>query len=464
MLCDRQKSLRISGVRPLCLALGFEYLMAEKMFAVMPNPMRFSPCVFAVFCSLSADAATAGDARDRHVATLHNTVEAVCGLSQLSGLDAQTAVPGSWLISEDYRPGPTNPRVISVRLSMPDLSEIEIERRQHNGQLRQLRVSLSLDREYGRQPALLAIADGSCTVRSGRELRSEGEIWQFLDQLEGDLVTVRWSETLQAPWPDGLDRGGVRVGFIDSGLAYDLPVFHNRLARGPDSRPIGYDYWDLDPWPYDGDLSRGRFLPIRHGTAVASVFLREAPDASIVPYKYPRPDMTRLGDIVARAAGDGVRILAMPLGSNDKADWTVFESTLAEHDMLAIVSAGNNGRDIDADPVYPAAMSSDEILTVTSADDFGRLAQGSNWGQTHVDVMIPAENLPIIDFRGASGVASGSSYAVPRLAAMAARILAGKPELSALELKQEILNRATVSPFEREGVLAAGWIPNPMDD
>ncbi len=311
---------------------------------------------------------------------------------------------------------------------------------------------------------MLAIADGGCTIQSGRELRSEGEAWQYLDQLDGDLVTVRWTETLQAPWPDGVDAGGVRVGFVDSGLAYDLPIFSNRLARDAQGVPIGYDYWDLDPWPYDGDVSRGRFLPIRHGTAVASIFVREAPKATIVPYKYPRPDMTRLGDAVARAAGDGVRILAMPLGSNDQADWTAFVAALAEHDMLAIVSAGNNGRDIDINPVYPAAMPSDRILTVTSADEFGRLAQGSNWGQTHVDVMVPAENLEIVDFRGASGVASGSSYAVPRLAAMAARILAEQPDLSALELKQEILSRATESPFERKGVLAAGWIPNPLED
>lgn len=414
-------------------------------------------------CLILPGFAVARDVREQHVQTVLDAVNAVCGLPELTGLAAQTAIPGSWLISEKHLPNIARPRVISIRLVMADRSELEIERRQHNGQLRQFRASLWLDHGNGPEPYLLAIADGGCNVRSGREIRSSGDAWQYLDQLDEDLTTVRWTETLQAPWPGGVDNGGVRVGFIDSGLAYDLPVFREQLARGADKQPLGFDYWDMDPWPYDGDVSRGRFLPIRHGTAVASIFVREAPDAAIVPYRYPRPDMTRLGDIVARAAGDGVRILAMPLGSNKKSEWAAFEAALDSFDVLAIVSAGNNGRDIDKNPVYPAAMSSDRILTVTSADEFGRLAEGSNWGQTHVDVMVPAENVQIVDFRGASGFASGSSYAVPRVAALAARLVAERPELTAIELKNSILKLANPSPFERDGVLSTGWIPNPLN-
>lgn len=429
--------------------------------AIDPNPMRGLSSLVGLFLLVVPCAAYAQDGPAR---TLAQAVAMLCPLPGLSGLDAQNAFPGSWLLTEDRRPNSTDPRVISIRLVLPDLTELDLERRQHNGQLRQFRASLWRNQGSGPEPSMLAIADGSCAIQSGRRLRAEGATWRYLDQLDGDLSTVRWTETLQAPWPDGTDNAGVRVGFIDSGLAYDLPVFRDRLARGLDGQPIGYDYWDLDPWPYDGDTARGPFLPIRHGTAVASVFVREAPEAAIVPYKYPRPDMTRLGEIVARAATDGVRILAMPLGSNDKDDWETFEAALAKHDILAIVSAGNNGRDIDAQPVYPAALSIDRMVTVTSADEFGRLARGSNWGATHVDIMVPAENLEIVDFRGASGVASGSSYAVPRVAALAARLLASNPDLGALALKQAILARATPSPFERANVLATGWLPNPLED
>ncbi|MCR9254673.1 MAG: S8 family serine peptidase [Alphaproteobacteria bacterium] len=401
---------------------------------------------------------------DTPVAAVREAVERLCPLADLTGLEAQTLLPGSWLLEESRRPAGPSPRRIVVKLVLPTGDELTVERRQFNGRLRQFLVSYAdFDGETAR-PALQAIADGGCHIQSGRALRSEGKAWRYLDQLDPDLVTLRWTETVQAPWPAGTDPGGVRVALVDSGLAYDLPQFRDRLARGPDGIPLGYDFWDMDPWPYDGDVARGPFLPIRHGTAVAGILVREAPTAALVPFRYPRPDMRRMGDIVTRAANAGIRILAMPLGSNRKEDWTAFEAALRRHDVLAIVSAGNNGRDIDRAPVYPAALALDNILTVTSADAFGRLAEGSNWGVESVDIMLPAENLETIDFRGAAGTASGSSYAVPRLAALAARLLAAEPGLGALALKQRILARAAPSPFERRQVVSTGWIPDPLAD
>jgi subtilisin family serine protease len=78
--------------------------------------------------------------------------------------------------------------------------------------------------------------------------------------------------------------------------------------------------------------------------------------------------------------------------------------------------------------------------------------------------MLPAENVPIVDFRGAGGTASGSSYAVPRLAALAARLLEKDPSLSTEALREAIFARARPSPFERTPVVAVGWIPDPLAD
>ncbi|MEM7238353.1 MAG: S8 family serine peptidase [Pseudomonadota bacterium] len=419
------------------------------------------PGMIVIFTMISA-LTTADPARTPR-SWLHAAIQAVCPLPDLTGFDAQLNLSGSWLLDERREPGESDARRITVHLALPG-AELMLERRQANGVLRQFRASYFKTGPAGRQPVMLAIADGGCTVQSARMLRSEGTAWRFLDQLGGDMETLLWTETLQSPWPAGQDPGGIRIALVDSGLAFDLPAFRHRLARDRDGQPLGYDFWDLDPWPYDADTSRGPFLPIRHGTAVASVLVREAPDAALVPFRYPRPDMDRMADVVARAAAAGARILAMPLGSRNRRDWIRFEQALAAHDILAIVSAGNDGRDIDAAPVFPAALTLENILTVTSSDGFGRLAQGSNWGATSVDIMLPAENIEITDFRGATGVASGSSYAVPRLAALAARLLAREPGLSAAELKSRILDRAAPSPFERAGVVWGGWIPDPLAD
>ena len=150
---------------------------------------------------------------------------------------------------------------------------------------------------------------------------------------------------MQAPWPPGRTAKGVRVALIDSGLAYDLPIYRDRLARDSDGNPLGYDFWDLDRWPYDGDVARGPFLPIRHGSAVASVLVREAPAAALIPLRYPRPDMSRMADVIEHAAAVGARIIAMPLGSRKAGDWTRFETAARAHpELLIIASAGNDGQ------------------------------------------------------------------------------------------------------------------------
>lgn len=395
---------------------------------------------------------------------LLEAVNNACPMSGPTGLDVQTQLPGSWLLEEKRNPSTGTAHNVSFRLGLPNTDELFIERLQHGGRLRQFRASYYKQAPAGLQPHLLAIADGSCKIHSGRRIRDGEAPSRYLDQLAGDLRTLRWSETLQAPWPSGRDPGGVRVGLIDSGLAYDLSLFRDSLARDASGRPVGYDYWDLDPYPYDGDTSRGPFLPIRHGTAVASVLVREAPDAALVPYRYPRPDMDRLGDLVKRAIEDRVRILAMPLGSRRAEDWTALAEALRGKDILAIVSAGNDGRDIDHDALWPAALDLQNMIVVTSSDAFGQLADGSNWGPRTVDIMLPAENVEITDFRGASGTASGSSYAVPRLAAIAARILAAEPGVHALDLKARILARATPRSYERKAVVGTGWIPDPLAD
>lgn len=344
-------------------------------------------------------------------------------------------------------------------------AELRVSQIRPGGWLRSFTIELHVAGADGDlQPLLQGRAGGDCVLQAGRRIRREGPGRVFLDQLDGDMTTVRWSETLEAPWPDGVDPGGPRVALVDSGLPYDLPVFRDRLARGPGGAPLGYDFWDLDPYPYDGDVSRGPFLPIRHGGAVASILAREAPDAALIPFRYPRPDFGRMSALVAQAAAAGARVLAMPLGGARAEDWRAFETALREHpQMLAIVSAGNNGRDIDAEPVYPASLEVPNMIVVTSADDFGRLAEGSNWGARSVDLMLPAENQPVIDFRGAQGRASGSSYAVPRVAALAVRLLSRDPTLSAEALKAAIFARAAPPPHDA-GRVAIGWLPAPAED
>ncbi len=360
-------------------------------------------------------------------------------------------------------------REIALRLSSTRLVRVQIDG--FRGRLQRVRVEMSEpvgtaavpDRVL---PRALVDLDNACAVRHGRSIAYDttGRP-DALHLFDHTLSAVGAAERLNPAVPPGDDPGGVAVGLVDSGVNYLLPEIGKRLARRADGSLMGFDYWDEDDRPFDLDTGRSPFFPIRHGTTVASVFLREAPDARLVPYRYPRPDMRRMGALVEAAARDDVFILMMPLGSRTESQWNEFAAAARNHpDMLFVVSAGNDGRDIDRQPLYPAGFGLENVLVVTSSDAFGRLAEGSNWGRDTVHLMAPGERIDVTDHRGAAGKASGSSFAVPRVAALAARLAARHPDWRAAELMAAIRERAARS-MERSGPKTRwGWIPNPVDD
>lgn len=311
------------------------------------------------------------------------------------------------------------------------------------------------------RPTLAATVDATCRIAAGRGIRYDAAGRPLaLDHYRAGLGRIVRSEPLNPPVPAGRDPGGVTVALFDSGVNYTLPDILRRLARSPDGRPLGYDYWDMDDRPFDSNPARSPFAPQRHGTEIASIILREAPKVRLLPYRYPRPDMNRMADMVKAADRNGAVIVSLPMGSNRMEEWLAFaDAARARPHMLFVMSAGNDTRDIDRTPVYPAAFGLENSIVVTSSDDAGWRAPGSNWGRYRVDIMTPAENVPVTRFKGASGRGSGSSHAVARIVALAARLLKRNPGWRAPELKKAILERATPAP--QPTASRYGWIPDP---
>ncbi|WP_420405569.1 S8 family serine peptidase [Nisaea sp.] len=336
------------------------------------------------------------------------------------------------------------------------------------GVLRRLRMEYAAPLPGGVRPEAMVQYGPDCMPALARRLRydaADAARPVRLVHLQADLLTVSFVEELDPPVPPGSDPGGVTVAHIDSGVNYRLSHIADRLARDGSGASLGYDFWDMDPRPFDLDTSRSPFFPLRHGSAVAGILIAEAPGVRLVPYRYPRGKMERMAELVSAAHRAGARIVLMPLGSNDAAEWDAFRRAAeARPGMLFVVSAGNNGRDIDRAPVYPAAFPLANMITVTSADAFGRLAPGSNWGRKSVDLMVPGEGIETIDHRGAIAPASGSSFAVPRVAALAVRLLEHNPGWSTVELIEAIRVRTVRGYGRARADVAWGWIPNPADD
>ena len=316
----------------------------------------------------------------------------------------------------------------------------------------------------GIRPRLAAMAGEDCRLRLGRRLvyESGSRTPSALEKLGPSLEPTGEREPLNPPVPDGTDPGGVPVALVDSGVNYLLPGIGRRLARDGNGKILGYDYWDLDWRPFDANPAGSPFFLRRHGTRTASLLLREAPQARLVPYRYPRPDMDRMTDLVDHAAGLGVRIVNLSMGSNDRSEWAAFEAAARRHPrILFVLSAGNNGRNIDERPVFPAALALDNLITVTSSEPDGDVAPGSNWGARSVDLVVPAERVIVTGFDGDETFAAGSSYAAVRVAALAARLLARHPDWGAPELKAAILERALPAFADGPRMVSQGFMPRP---
>ena len=315
-------------------------------------------------------------------------------------------------------------------------------------------------------PYMTVVANAECQVVNGRRIRydKDGQQERLLVYGPG-LETMEQSEPLNPPVPKGRDVRGVTVALFGTGINYTLPAFAARLARAPNGQSLGYDFWDMDSRPFDSDPSRSPFYPLRYGTQIASVLLKEAPHIRLLPYRYPEPDMTLMGDMVRAADFNHAVIVAMPLASNDKGDWNAFLQAVSRRpNMLFIIAAGNDGRDIDAQPVYPAVFHLENFLVVTASTAKGRVAPGANWGKNSVDIMVPAENLDVTTFYGGTARATGANFAVARVAALAARLLRHNPRWKAAQIKAAILKLAGPTPSEGQSVVKYGWIKDPEAD
>jgi subtilisin family serine protease len=187
---------------------------------------------------------------------------------------------------------------------------------------------------------------------------------------------------------------GVIVAIIDSGVQVDHPDLVGSLwtnpaeiaGNGVDDDASGFvdDVHGANVVSGTGDLDDD----LGHGTHVAGIVaarLRNhrggagiAPGAQIMPVKiFDRAHAatsTGLTTAIRYAVDAGARILTVSLnGDRDTAGMEGAIADAGEHGATIVASAGNDGRDIELTPSFPAASTAVAVLTVTASDRRGAL-------------------------------------------------------------------------------------------
>ena len=90
--------------------------------------------------------------------------------------------------------------------------------------------------------------------------------------------------------------------------------------------------------------------------------------------------------------------------------------------VLIVASAGNEGKNDDKTPVFPAAYPDSNILSVAATNSKDKLASFSNFGAKTVDLAAPGDKIASTFWHSDYAYMSGTSMAAPYVAAAAAML------------------------------------------
>lgn len=257
----------------------------------------------------------------------------------------------------------------------------------------------------------------------------------------------------------------VVVGVIDTGIDYTHPDLAANIWTNPGEIPgngidddnngyiddiHGYDFVNNDGDPMDDH---------GHGTHVAGTIAAVGNNGLGITGVNWRAKIAAIKFIGANGSGwtsDAIKsvLYASDMGINiTNNSWggggysdalKDAIDTAGANNGLFVAAAGNNYNNADYYPLYPAAYTSDNIISVAATNHFDQRAWFSNWGKKSVDLGAPGYAiLSTVPTTGNSccsdptgyKILSGTSMASPHVAGSAALLLAQQPESTSANLK-----------------------------
>jgi subtilisin family serine protease len=162
-----------------------------------------------------------------------------------------------------------------------------------------------------------------------------------------------------------------------------------------------------------------------------------------------------VANAIRYAAANGAKVINMSFGKSYSWDKKVVDDAVKfamSKDVLIIHAAGNDNTNLDSVTRYPNRTYADgsgiarqwiEVGASGPVDDETLKATFSCYGKTSVDVFAPGVNIYSTLPGSKYGDLSGTSMASPVVAGLAALIRSYYPKLSAIQVKEIILNSVT---------------------
>ncbi len=234
-----------------------------------------------------------------------------------------------------------------------------------------------------------------------------------------------------------------KVAILDTGVDTKHKDLKENLWRNEGEKPNndkdddGNGYVDDD---YGVDLVRGHGSGVDkngHGTHVAGIIAARGNNdrgvsglcwkAQLISVRWMDADgrgyTSDAAEAIVYAVNRGAHVINASYGSTTATD--VEREAIAyaaAHDTLIVAAAGNDHKDDDKKPVYPAAYPDANIITVAATDEKDHLADFSNYGKKSVDLAAPGDGIGSTWEGGDYRYLSGTSMAAPLVAAAAAML------------------------------------------
>ncbi|MFM7200641.1 MAG: S8 family peptidase [Myxococcota bacterium] len=305
----------------------------------------------------------------------------------------------------------------------------------------------------------------------------------FPDIVPDDLRTLQWNlensgqmqglldADVDAPeaWEHMRDCSAIVVAVVDSGIALTHPelresIWINRdekAGNGIDDDANGF-IDDVNGWNFIDNNNNPNDTD-SHGTHVSGIMAAKGNNktetmtelaeegmvgvcwkAQLIPIKALGRFYGSTSSVIAGmnyAVESGANIINASLSG--RRDSKLLQEALQAAETqgtLVVVSAGNDGKNIDTNPVYPASYNLPNLITVGASTRTDTLADFSNYGAVSVDLVAPGLDIYSTMARPYYGLMSGTSMAAPHVSAAAAFMWAGRPVLTYADVRDALID------------------------